>query len=57
MPTIQPLKNGWRVDENKGFVADQIKDRVNSEDLYTWAKGYPLIKKVTKMKRHEIQTN
>ena len=57
MPTIQPLKNGWRIDENKGFVADQIKDRVNAEDNYTWAKGYPLIKKITKIKKHELQTN
>jgi hypothetical protein len=52
MPTIAPLKNGWRVDENKGFVADQIKSRVDSEDWYTHCKGYPLIKKVTKVK-HE----
>lgn len=41
---IQPLRNNWKIDEDKGFVIDQIKERVNSEDNYTWCKGYPLIK-------------
>lgn len=44
MQIIQPLKTPWKIDEDKGFVADQIKDRVNSEDNYTWCKGYPIIK-------------
>ena len=42
--TIQPLKNNWRVEEDAGFVKDQIHDRVQSEDLYMWAKGYPIIR-------------
>jgi len=50
---IEPLRKNWRVEEDRGFVADQIKARVNAEDNYTWAKGYPLIKKVTKIKKHE----
>lgn len=41
---IQPLTNDWSISEDKGFVPDQIKERVNSEDNYTWAKNYPLIK-------------
>lgn len=43
---IQPLKPQFKLDEDKGFVPEQIKDRVNSEDNYTWAKNYPLIKEV-----------
>lgn len=39
-----PLQNNWSINEDYGFVPDQIKDRVNSEDNYTWAKGYPIIK-------------
>lgn len=41
---IQPLKPQFKIDEDKGFIADQIKERVNSEDNYTNCKGYPLIK-------------
>jgi hypothetical protein len=44
MKTIYPLKDNWRIDEDKGFVADQIKQRVDSEDWYTHCKGYPIIK-------------
>ena len=44
MNTIQSLKNGWRINEDLGFVTEQIKDRCNSEDNYAWAKGYPIIK-------------
>lgn len=44
MQIIQPLKDNWSIDEDEGFVQDQIKDRVNSEDNYTWAKGFPIIK-------------
>ncbi len=47
--TIQPLKNGWQVVEDKGFVPDQIRERCRSEDNYTWAKGWPLIKEVMKI--------
>lgn len=43
-----PLKNNWKINEDKGFVPDQIQQRVDAEDNYTWAKGYPLIKKVKK---------
>ncbi len=39
---IPPLKTHWKIDEDKGFVRDQIQERVNSEDNYTWAKGYQL---------------
>ena len=44
MKTIYPLKDNWKIDEDKGFVADQIKQRVDSEDWYTHCKGYPIIK-------------
>jgi hypothetical protein len=44
MNTTQPLRNGWRIDERTEFVKDEIAERVRSEDVYTWAKGYPLIK-------------
>ena len=45
MNPIQPLKQQFKIDEDKGFVPDQILERVRSEDNYTWSKGYPLIKK------------
>lgn len=48
MDEIQPLRNNWKIDEDKGFVPDQIKERCRSEDNYTWAKGYPLIKEVSR---------
>lgn len=35
---IYPLKDGWRIDEDKGDVPQQVKDRVNSESNYEWAK-------------------
>lgn len=44
MPPIQPLKDNWRVDEDAGFIQDQIKERVRSEDWYTQCKGYPIIR-------------
>lgn len=44
MQIIKPLKSHFKIDKDKGFVQDQIKDRVNSEDNYTWAKGFPIIK-------------
>lgn len=47
---IQPLRENFSIDEDKGYVSDQIKERVQSEDLYTWAKGYPLIKEVKVVK-------
>lgn len=37
----KPLKNNWLHNE---ITKDDIQDRVDSEDLYTWSKGYPLIK-------------
>lgn len=40
--TIQPLKDHWKIDEEKGYVPDQIQERVDSEDWYTYCKGYPL---------------
>lgn len=42
--TIQPLKPHFSIDEDAGFVQDQIKDRVNSEDNLCWALGWPIIK-------------
>ena len=44
MRTYQPLKNNWKIDEDKGFVSDQIKERVDSESWYTYCKGYPNIR-------------
>ena len=44
MREIQPLKDNWSIKEDEGWVADQIKNRVNSEDNYTNARGFPLIK-------------
>ncbi len=42
---IQPLKPNWKVDEDSAVDAQkQIKDRVNSEDNYTWCKGFPCVK-------------
>lgn len=35
---IQPLKPNFSVDEDKGFVPDQIKERVNSEAWYEYCK-------------------
>lgn len=42
----ESLKTQFKIDEDVGFVPDQIKARCNAEDNYTWAKGYPLIKEV-----------
>ena len=44
MNIYQPLKDHWKLDEDAGCIDVQISNRVNSEDNYTWAKGYPLIK-------------
>lgn len=44
MELAQPLKPQFKINEDEGFVQDQIKNRVNSEDNYTWCKNYPLIK-------------
>ncbi len=55
MNTTQPLKDHWKIDEDKGFVADQIKARVDSEDWYTHCKGYPIIKD-TDIKRVKVKT-
>lgn len=44
MNTIQPLKPQFKIDEESGYIPDQIRERVRSEDIYTWAKGYPLIR-------------
>jgi hypothetical protein len=44
MPPIQSLKPQFKIDEDAGFVQDQIKERVRSEDNYTYCKGYPIIK-------------
>lgn len=44
----EPLRNNWRVEEDSGTSPhDQIKARVNAEDIYTYCKGYPLIKSET----------
>lgn len=44
MKIYQPFRNPYKINEDAGFVQDQIQDRVNSEDNYIWAKGYPLIR-------------
>ena len=41
---IQPLSNGWKLNEDLGFIQAQIHERVNSEDNFTHCRGYPLIK-------------
>ncbi len=41
---IYPLKDNWKIDEDKGFVADQIEARMDSESWYTNCKGYYNIK-------------
>ncbi len=41
---IKPLKTTWKIDEDAGFVRDQIKDRVNSESNYMWARKNELSK-------------
>ena len=46
MKTIYPLKTNFCLDEDKGFIQDQIQERCQSEDFYTYAKGYDLIKEV-----------
>lgn len=33
-----PLKDNWRIDEDKGFVEDQILERVQSESNYEWSR-------------------
>lgn len=43
----EPLRNGWRIKEEEGNVKEQIQNRVDIEDVYTWAKGFPLIKEVS----------
>lgn len=43
MKTIQPLQQSFKINEDAGDVQQQIHDRVQSEDNYTWAKGYPLV--------------
>lgn len=42
MKTIYPLKPNWKINEDEGFVADQIKNRCDAEDNYTWGKNYQL---------------
>ena len=44
MRVIPPLRDNWSIKEDEGWVPDQILARVNSEDNYTNAKGFPLIK-------------
>lgn len=44
MQLIKPLKPEFKIDEDKGFVQEQIKDRVNSESWYTSCKGYPNVR-------------
>lgn len=43
MKTYLPLKSSWKIDEQAGFVPDQIQERVNSEDNYTNCKRYSLV--------------
>ncbi len=33
----QPLRPGWKIDEDKGFIPDQIKERVDTEGNLAWA--------------------
>lgn len=44
MNAIEPLRKNWKINEDQGFVHDQIRERVRSEDNYTHCKGYPIIK-------------
>ena len=43
MKIYQPLKNNWKFIEGID-TKDAILERVNSEDNYTYCKGYPLIR-------------
>ena len=38
MKTYKPLQTTFKIDEDAGFIQDQIQDRVNSESNYEWAK-------------------
>ena len=49
MRVIPHLKDNWKIDD-QGDVKEQIRQRVNSEDNFTWARRYPLIKKVVKIR-------
>ena len=42
--TYEPLRQNWKVDEDRGFVQEQIQQRVDTESWYTHCKGYPNIK-------------
>ncbi len=41
---IYPLKSNWKVDEDAGFVPDQIKQRVDTESNYSWARNGNIIR-------------
>lgn len=43
MTPILPLKQQWKP-EHIIFTKEEIVERCRSEDNYTWARGYPLIK-------------
>lgn len=42
--TIQPLKQQFKINEDAGFVQDQILERVRSESNFDWSREFPLIK-------------
>ena len=42
MDKIQPLKQQFKINEDEGWVPDQIRERVRSEDNFTNCKGYYL---------------
>ena len=56
---IYPLKTPWKIDYDLALSPyEQVKRRVDSEDWFTQARGYPLIRqedivKVKKIKKHE----
>jgi len=52
---IYPLKDNWRIDEDRGSVPDQIQSRVNSEANYEWARAQvPLTPKERRIYYKEI---
>ncbi len=37
MKIYLPMKQGWRIDEDAGAVAEQIQERCNSESNWIWS--------------------
>ena len=44
MKIYNPLEKSFKINEDAGFIQDQILQRVQSEENFVWALGFPLIK-------------